>query len=1027
MRYITTFLRRSILIVILAFELFSCSAAPPKLAHNPTNNQILPVTSPSTTTQQTAFPMETQSPSTPTEIALLGKGSVDGVVWSPDRKTFVVGGTLGIYQYDAQTHALLQHIPLESPVNMEFSPNGKLLAATGDSRHLFDLSTGREILGNSPDAPLDGDTIFSPDSSTLVVTLRSAEGADIYDLKTLQRTAQIRGAVGQEHKFLQSVISPDGHWLALVDQAAQQIILWDLVSNARYLTLSHHTGLVSTVNFSPDSCWLVSAGDDLTIRFWNVATGQLIRTLTGLSGQVYRISFSADEKQVTVNYAFQNSEVLDSLTGQKIREIPNISPPNYSDPSYDFLGLQGFQSGSPAFSMAFGPDGNSLAMVGNDTVIFWNLTSQTVSRVIHLDNIPLYIRNYDFSASGGSTGLDKNEILARQLSQSIEPILKPINGDLRAAVVISPDSKKLAVAGKESLELWNIANQTRLWHITPLGNWITELYFSPSGGTLTAIARNRMDYPSEIWALLIDTNTGKTIHQLNLFSNDQNTIYTAVSGRWLAAGYEYSDTDRPIWVYDLVSGESFPQLQGLGKNDLNALRDLQLSPDGRLTALLLNDHFYIWSTATGKLLFDFTASQGQRFYKLAFSPDAGTMAISFENSQMAVWDIRALRDAAVPLTETLLQSLPSAPTPTPTATTTPTTDLIRYQCLGIAPTTTGWTPLSGNLVLGGLSGFGDSRLLSLKDGTVQDLSADFDQARIVSASTSPDGKWLALMIFEERTRSYRLKVSPFDSLHGRIYNYPLLDRDVINMIGWLDNSQIVFLKRGYFAETIAMNVFSGGQASFYLEKLPDYPVLMGARGVYFANSNLMPDPSLNLVVFPQFDPGDKGGYFIVLWDRRMNAVLAKIRDYSSWNHDPLWSVNAADFLIAVETQPENETNTNEWFQVSKSSQVRQITHYGDYLKSPQISNTARSPQGDQVAFSLNGQLAVLNVATQQTVIYCIPGGNWPGPIWSPDERYLAISVNYADNANKVILVDTVENKAAYIANDAAPTGWLINP
>ncbi|MHC5825765.1 MAG: WD40 repeat domain-containing protein, partial [Nostoc sp.] len=48
--------------------------------------------------------------------------------------------------------------------------------------------------------------------------------------------------------------------------------------------------------FSPDGKTLSSGSYDHTIKLWNLATGEQIRTLTGHSEQVYSLAFSPDGK-----------------------------------------------------------------------------------------------------------------------------------------------------------------------------------------------------------------------------------------------------------------------------------------------------------------------------------------------------------------------------------------------------------------------------------------------------------------------------------------------------------------------------------------------------------------------------------------------------------------------------------------------------------------------------------------------------------------------------------------------------------
>jgi len=72
------------------------------------------------------------------------------------------------------------------------------------------------------------------------------------------------------------------------------IIILDGIVGSQTAVLSGHTSDVRSLAFSPDGISLVSGGDDMTIKLWDVQTGGVIKTFHGHTGWVYSVSISAD-------------------------------------------------------------------------------------------------------------------------------------------------------------------------------------------------------------------------------------------------------------------------------------------------------------------------------------------------------------------------------------------------------------------------------------------------------------------------------------------------------------------------------------------------------------------------------------------------------------------------------------------------------------------------------------------------------------------------------------------------------------
>ena len=58
--------------------------------------------------------------------------------------------------------------------------------------------------------------------------------------------------------------------------------------------IPHSAAVVGSVAFSPDGTHLLSGSPDKTLKLWDAATGELIRTFEGHAGGVTSVAFSPD-------------------------------------------------------------------------------------------------------------------------------------------------------------------------------------------------------------------------------------------------------------------------------------------------------------------------------------------------------------------------------------------------------------------------------------------------------------------------------------------------------------------------------------------------------------------------------------------------------------------------------------------------------------------------------------------------------------------------------------------------------------
>lgn len=141
-----------------------------------------------------------------------------------------------------------------------------------------------------------------------------------------------------------------------------------------------HTKSANAVAFSPDNRWLASGGKDNVIKIWDLANGNVLRTLYGHTSNINALAVSPDGKLLASGSGDINDKRdLGAFTqGGVVGGADNTVRVWSVETGRQLQVLRGHEL--PVAAVAFSNDGHSLTSVGGDAVKVWDVLAGTELR-----------------------------------------------------------------------------------------------------------------------------------------------------------------------------------------------------------------------------------------------------------------------------------------------------------------------------------------------------------------------------------------------------------------------------------------------------------------------------------------------------------------------------------------------------------------------------------------------------------------------------------------------------------------------
>jgi WD40 repeat protein len=340
---------------------------------------------------------------------------VGGVAFHPKEKLVASVGGNQVHLWEPDTGKRVKVLAVieksDKPLKcLAFSPDGKAVAVGGDDGILrvYDTATGKSTYTSPPRNARIERVAYSPNGKLIGVADQTGKAA-VYAPGGMNQMPLSTPVVDQGGECFGVAFTADGGSLLTCgrDGTARLIVgpKPDGSNAGNTASLLHkfagHSGSVNDLAVTRDGKFLVTGGDDLTVRVWDVNGGKQLRSFQGHMKKVVAVAVRGDGRQIASASEDGAIRLWDLSTSDDHRALTEAAKPVWAvavspdgkrlaaggadktiriyDPESGKLEATLTGSGGAVTALAFFPDNNRLASAGGDRAVkVWDVGGKKV-------------------------------------------------------------------------------------------------------------------------------------------------------------------------------------------------------------------------------------------------------------------------------------------------------------------------------------------------------------------------------------------------------------------------------------------------------------------------------------------------------------------------------------------------------------------------------------------------------------------------------------------------------------------------